>query len=81
MIYSLSQKDEVLSIGHRASGIGRRASGVGHRASGIGHTSLFENRYTLMVLRFDRTFAQSYLQGISIDHTCTAIEYDRAPPH
>ncbi|MEG3896465.1 MULTISPECIES: TIGR03985 family CRISPR-associated protein [unclassified Microcoleus] len=32
----------------------------------------------LMVLRFDRTFAQSYLQGISIHHTCTAIEYDRA---
>ncbi|MEO6862246.1 MAG: hypothetical protein ABI180_12065 [Microcoleus sp.] len=31
-----------------------------------------------MVLRFDRAFAQSYLQGISIHHTCTAIEYDRA---
>ncbi|MEG5116332.1 hypothetical protein QUB60_27115 [Microcoleus sp. A2-C5] len=31
-----------------------------------------------MVLRFDRTFAQSYLLGISIDHTFSAIEYDRA---
>ncbi|MEG4377573.1 hypothetical protein QUA67_25375 [Microcoleus sp. M2_C5] len=25
-----------------------------------------------------RTFHRSYLQGISIHHTCTAIEYDRA---
>jgi len=36
--------------------------------------------YTDGVARFDRTFAQSYLQGISIHHTCSAIEYDRAPP-
>lgn len=32
----------------------------------------------LMVLRFDRTFAQSYLQGITIHNTFTAIECDRA---
>ena len=31
-----------------------------------------------MVLRFDRTFHQSYMQRISIHHTCNAIEYDRA---
>ncbi|MEG3846813.1 TIGR03985 family CRISPR-associated protein [Microcoleus sp. herbarium19] len=32
----------------------------------------------LMVLRFDRTFARSYLQGIAIHNTFTAIECDRA---
>ncbi|MEG4023892.1 TIGR03985 family CRISPR-associated protein [Microcoleus sp. S13C4] len=38
----------------------------------------FYKETALMVLRFDRTFAQSYVQGISIDSTCTAIEYHRA---
>ncbi|MBE9163852.1 TIGR03985 family CRISPR-associated protein [Tychonema sp. LEGE 06208] len=38
----------------------------------------FYKETALMVLRFDRAFAQSYLQGISIHHTCKAIEYDRA---
>jgi CRISPR-associated protein (TIGR03985 family) len=38
----------------------------------------FYKETALMVLRFDRTFAQSYLQGITIHQTFTAIEYDRA---
>lgn len=38
----------------------------------------FYKETALMVLRFDRTFAQSYLQGISIHSTCTAIDIDRA---
>ncbi len=38
----------------------------------------FYKETALMVLRFDRTFAQSYLQGISIHNTCRAIESDRA---
>ncbi|MBE9095875.1 TIGR03985 family CRISPR-associated protein [Tychonema sp. LEGE 07203] len=38
----------------------------------------FYKETALMVLRFDRTFAQSYLQGISIHHTCRAIDCDRA---
>ncbi|MBE9186349.1 TIGR03985 family CRISPR-associated protein [Microcoleus sp. LEGE 07076] len=38
----------------------------------------FYKETALMVLRFDRTFAQSYLQGISIHHTCSAIDCDRA---
>lgn len=38
----------------------------------------FYKETALMVLRFDRTFAQSYLQGITIHQTFTAIECDRA---
>ncbi|MEG4959006.1 MULTISPECIES: TIGR03985 family CRISPR-associated protein [unclassified Microcoleus] len=38
----------------------------------------FYKETALMVLRFDRTFHQSYMQGISIHHTCTAIDIDRA---
>lgn len=38
----------------------------------------FYKEAALMVLRFDRTFAQSYLQGITIHNTFTAIDYDRA---
>ena len=38
----------------------------------------FYKETALMVLRFDRTFARSYLQGIAIHNTFTAIEYDRA---
>ncbi|MEG4228544.1 TIGR03985 family CRISPR-associated protein [Microcoleus sp. N9_B2] len=38
----------------------------------------FYKQTALMVLRFDRIFAQSYLQGISIHNTCRAIESDRA---
>ena len=38
----------------------------------------FYKESALMVLRFDRTFAQSYLQGITIHNTFTAIDYDRA---
>ncbi|MEG4807494.1 TIGR03985 family CRISPR-associated protein [Microcoleus sp. F8-D3] len=38
----------------------------------------FYKEAALMVLRFDRTFARSYLQGISIHNTFTAIDIDRA---
>jgi CRISPR-associated protein (TIGR03985 family) len=38
----------------------------------------FYKEAALMVLRFDRTFAQSYLQGITIHNTFRAIECDRA---
>ena len=38
----------------------------------------FYKEIGLMVLRFDRDFHQSYMQGISIHHTFTAIECDRA---
>jgi CRISPR-associated protein (TIGR03985 family) len=38
----------------------------------------FYKEAALMVLRFDRTFAQSYLQGITLHHTFTAIDCDRA---
>ncbi|MEG4496155.1 TIGR03985 family CRISPR-associated protein [Microcoleus sp. F10-C6] len=38
----------------------------------------FYKETALMVLRFDRTFARSYLQGISIHNTFTAIDIDRA---
>jgi CRISPR-associated protein (TIGR03985 family) len=38
----------------------------------------FYKESALMVLRFDRTFAQSYLQGIAIHNTFTAIDCDRA---
>lgn len=38
----------------------------------------FYKETALMVLRFDRTFARSYLQGIAIHNTFTAIDCDRA---
>lgn len=38
----------------------------------------FYKESALMVLRFDRAFHQSYLQGIAIHNTFTAIDYDRA---
>ncbi len=38
----------------------------------------FYKKTNLMVLRFDRNFHQSYIQGISIHETFTIIEYDSA---
>ena len=38
----------------------------------------FYKEIGLMLLRFDRDFHQSYMEGISIHHTFTAIDCDRA---